>query len=73
MRTTIDLDQDLHEAAVAEARLRRMSLSRLLNDALRAALHPVPAVEIDSTTGLGVVHLGRPITESELAEVLYGD
>jgi hypothetical protein len=73
MRTTIDIDPQLHAEALEQSRVRRVSLSHLLNDALRVALHPAPAVEVDSITGLGVVRLGRPITESDVAAALDDD
>ena len=41
MRTTIDLPEDLHRAAVALARDRHQSLSRTVSDLLRLGLaHP---------------------------------
>lgn len=43
-------------------------MSALVNEALRKALHPVPPVERDSMTGLGVITLGRrsPPTRSPM-------
>lgn len=73
MRTTIDIDPQLHAEALEQSRVRRVSLSHLLNEALRVALRPVPAVEVDAITGLGVLHLGRPITDADVAAALDDD
>ena len=70
MRTTIDIDADLHADAQAEAARSRISMSALVNDALRRALRPVPPTEIDPLTGLGVVTLGRPVTADDVADAL---
>lgn len=70
MRTTVDIDPDLHAEAVAEARRSRASVSAIVNDALRKALRPVPPVEPDPLTGLGVVRLGRPVTSDDVADAL---
>jgi hypothetical protein len=45
MRTTIDLPDDLHGAAVALARDRHQSLSRTVADLLRVALASPAAAE----------------------------
>ena len=73
MRTTIDIDPELHASALEKSRLLRVSLSQVINDALRAALRPIPPVELDERTGLGVVRVGRPITASDVADVLDDD
>lgn len=70
MRTTIDIDEELHAAVVAEARRSRNTVSAVVNDALRKTLRPVPPVEIDEVTGLGVVRLGFPVTADDVADVL---
>lgn len=70
MRTTIDLDPELHASALEKSRSLRVPLSHVINDALRAALRPVPPVQIDERTGLGVVRVGRPITAADVANVL---
>lgn len=70
MRTTIDLPEDLHRAAVMIARDRHQTLSRTVSDLLRSALaggqRDVP-VEADSDTGLPLVRLGRRITGEDVA------
>jgi hypothetical protein len=73
MRTTVDLEPELHAEAMQQARLRRTSLSQLLNEALRASLHPVPPVRRNDATGLGVVTIGRPITAAEVSAALDDD
>lgn len=70
MRTTVDLDDDLHAEAQAEARRTRTSVSALVNDALRKTLHPVPPVELDPLTGLGVIDLGHAVTAGDVADAL---
>ncbi len=70
MRTTIDLPEDLHRAAVLIARDRRQTLSRTVSDLLRSALaggHRDVAVETDSDTGLPLVRLGRRVTAEDVA------
>jgi Arc/MetJ family transcription regulator len=70
MRTTIDLDEELHAEAVARARSERRSLSDVVNDALRSALRPIAPASQDQLTGLGVIDLGRRVTSSEVSDVL---
>lgn len=70
MRTTITIDEALHAEALAVARERRVSLSELMNEALRSSLRPVPPVEIDPRTGLGVIRLGRPISSADVAAII---
>lgn len=71
MRTTIDLPADLHRLTTALARSHNQTLSQTIADILRRALLSVggPAVSVDAGTGLPVVHLGRPITEEDVAAV----
>lgn len=73
MRTTVDLDPELHDEAVAIARATRTSLSSVLNDVLRRAFHPAPTVEQDPVTGLGRITLGRAVTAAEVAVALNDD
>lgn len=70
MRTTIDLDEDLHAEAIAEARRARISVSAVVNEALRKSLRPVPPVHRDPLTGFGVVELGYRVTADSVADVL---
>ena len=70
MRTTVDLELDLHAEVQAEARRTRVSISTIINDALRKSLRPVPPVEPDPLTGLGVVRLGYPVTHKDVADAL---
>lgn len=73
MRTTIDLDPDLHQVAVERARQSRISLSQVVNQALRGTFHPVPPIERDPITGLGRVTIGRRVTAEEVANALDED
>lgn len=72
MRTTIDLPDDLHRAAVQIARDRRQTLSRTVASLLREALagdRRDPAIEIDPASGLPTMRLGGPITAEDVAAV----
>jgi hypothetical protein len=71
MRTTIDLPADLHRLTTALARSYNQTLSQTIADILRRALLPDggPAVSVDARTGLPVVHLGRPLTDEDVAAV----
>ncbi len=70
MRTTVDIETDLHAQAQAEARRSRVTVSAVVNDALRKSLRPVPPIERDPLTGLGVVRLGYPVTADDVADAL---
>ena len=70
MRTTVDIDPDLHAEAVTEAARERISMSALVNEALRQVLRPVPPVERDPATGLGIISIGRLVTSVEVADVI---
>ena len=63
MRTTVDLPQDVHDLARAVARVTGVSLGQAIALLVRSGLRR-PGIEVrtDATTGLPVVHLGRPIT-----------
>jgi hypothetical protein len=43
MRTTVTIDDDVYEAALANARATGRRLGRVLSDMARAALHPQPS------------------------------
>jgi hypothetical protein len=60
VRTTVDIDPDLHAEALREA----------AREALRQVLRPVPPVERDPDTGLGVISIGRPVSADEVADVI---
>lgn len=72
MRTTIDLPDDLHQAALAMARDRRQSLSRTVAELLRRALddRAAPPTSRDEETGLVRISLGRRVTPEDVAEAL---
>jgi len=70
MRTTVDIDADLHAEAISEAARERISMSALVNEALRQILRPAPPVERDPDTGLGVISIGRPVTSDQVANVI---
>lgn len=70
MRTTIDIDAELHAEAQAEARRARVSISAVVNEALRKSLRPVPPVVQDPLTGLGVIKLGYRVSADDVADAL---
>jgi predicted transcriptional regulator len=69
MRTTIDLPDDVHQAAVQIARDRGQTLSRTVAGLLRVALAAERggAIEVDQESGLPTVHAGRMITADDVA------
>lgn len=69
MRTTIDLPDDLHSAAVQIARDRHQTLSHTVASLLRMALsgEDRSTIEIDDESGLPVVRVGRRITADDVA------
>ena len=69
----MDIDPPLHAEALEYARRERITLGEVLNDALRARLHPLPPIRISENTGLAVMRIGRPITPEEVAAVIYDD
>ena len=72
MRTTIDLPDDLHQAAMLIARDRRQTLSRTVASLLRTALageKHCTTIEIDPDSGLPTLRVGRRITAEDVAAV----
>ncbi|MEM9711189.1 MAG: antitoxin [Actinomycetota bacterium] len=70
MRTTVDLDPDLHAEAMERAKRSRTTLSAIVNEALERSLRPIDPLRRDPMTGLGVVDLGRSISGDEVTELL---
>ncbi|MDA8077203.1 MAG: antitoxin [Actinomycetota bacterium] len=72
MRTTIDLPDDLHRAAMLIARDRHQTLSRTVASLLRSALAGEgrdTTIEIDPDSGLPTVRVGQQITAKDVAAV----
>lgn len=72
MRTTIDLPDDLHQAATQIAHDRHQTLSRTVASLLRSALaggQHGTTLEIDPDSGLPTMHVGRRITAEDVAAV----
>jgi predicted transcriptional regulator len=70
MRTTIDLPDDVHRAALQLARDRSQTLSRTVSDLLRRALSAGTAttrMSRDELTGLPLIWVGRTITPEDVA------
>jgi hypothetical protein len=69
MRTTIDLPDDVHRAAVLIARDRQQTLSRTVSDLLRLAMTGASrgsTVDISPVSGLPLVRVGRRITQEDV-------
>ena len=71
MRTTIDLQPDLHGMAQSIARDRHQTLSETINDLLSRVLTPQesPMFSTSPMTGLPTVRLGRIITAEDVREL----
>jgi predicted transcriptional regulator len=71
MRTTIDLQPDLHRLAQAIARDQRRTLSETINELLASVLMPQdsPTISTSPTTGLPTVRLGRVITSEDVRQL----
>ncbi len=72
MRTTIDLPDDLHQAATLIARDRHQTLSRTVSSLLRSALaggQQHNTIETDPDSGLPTVRIGRRITAADVAAI----
>lgn len=72
MRTTIDLPDDLHQAAMLVARDRHQTLSRTVASLLRSALAGEKGhatIQIDPDSGLPTLSVGRRITADDVAAV----
>jgi hypothetical protein len=70
MRTTIDLPDDLHRAALQVARDRHQTLSRTVASLLRTALageQHKESIAVDPTTGLPTLHVGGRIAAEDVA------
>lgn len=72
MRTTIELPDDLHRAALQMARDRHQTLSRTVADLVRTAMIAGPAgaaagFTVDPETGMPLVTLARPIDAEDVA------
>ncbi len=70
MRTTVDLDPELHAAVQARATRERRTLSAVVNEALRKSLAPLPPVRREAATGLGVIELGYPVSADAVAHAI---
>lgn len=70
MRTTVDLDPDLHAEAQQRAEAERVTLSAVVNAALRRELRPVEPPTIDPVTGFAVIRLGYDVTADDVADAL---
>jgi predicted transcriptional regulator len=71
MRTTIDLEPDLHRMAQSIARDQHQTLSEIINDLLARVLtpHDSPTFSTSAATGLPTVRLGRVITADDVRQL----
>ena len=71
MRTTIDLQPDLHRMALSLARDQHRTLSETINDLLARVLVPTlsPTFSTSPTTGLPTVTLGRVTTAQDVRQL----
>ncbi len=71
MRTTIDLQPDLHRMALSLARDQHRTLSETINDLLARVLVPqlLPTFSTSPTTGLPTVTLGRVTTADDVRQL----
>jgi len=71
MRTTIDLQPDLHRIAMSLARDQHRTLSETINDLLARVLVPQlsPTFSTSPTTGLPTVMLGKVTTAQDVREL----
>ncbi|PRY61502.1 hypothetical protein BCF74_10559 [Knoellia remsis] len=73
MRTTVDLPSGVHRRARELARQRGQSLSAVLADLTvrgLAQLDEPVRIDVDATTGVPVIHVGRRITSEDVAQAL---
>jgi hypothetical protein len=73
MRTTVDLPPAVHRRASELARQRGQSLSAVLADLTMRGLASVGApvsVKVDIATGFPSISIGRPLSDSDVADLL---
>lgn len=76
MRTTVDLPPRTHARAKQLAESRGVSLSTMVAELTVRGLAQLDApvqLELDETTGLPVISLGRKVTATEVAELIDED
>lgn len=72
MRTTLDLDDDILEAARELARARRVSVGTAVSELARAGLAPRPVREDDGLPVFDIPH-GAPILTPEMVRRALDD
>jgi len=71
MRTTLQLEPDVYEAARLISFRRKQSLGKVVSDLVREALANSPQPSLGTQpNGLPKLHYGRKITQAEVAELL---
>lgn len=71
MRTTIDLQPELHRMALSIARDERRTLSETINKLLELVLLPqqVHTIATDPISGLPTISLGRVTTDEDVRQL----
>jgi Arc/MetJ family transcription regulator len=74
MRTTLDIDDDLLQAAKEIAELHRKTAGQVVSDLLRKALHPTPrSLRVRNGVPLLTRRAGAPVLTMELVNQLRDD
>ena len=74
MRTTINIDDDLAQAARAIARSEQRSLGSVISSLARRGLYPASRIGVGSPFPVFVVPAGAaPITDETVAEAMEDD
>lgn len=73
MRTTLDLDDDILEAAKELARSRDSTAGKVISDLVRRALAPKPATRVRNGVPLMSEPAGAPIITMDLVNRLRDD
>lgn len=70
MRTTVELPDDVHALAREIAHQQRKSLSEVVTDLIRSATGIAEEPQISrASSGMPIVHIGRPITAEDVREL----
>ena len=74
MRTTIDIDEDVLQAAKEIAGLHRKTAGQVVSELLRKALHPAPSdLRVRNGVPLLARRQGAPVLTMELVNQLRDD
>jgi hypothetical protein len=71
MRTTVDIDDDTLQAAKEIARMKGMTLGKVVSDLLRQALAPARTTKVRNGVPLLPVRRGTPLTMKRVNELRH--